>query len=288
MALMDDIKKSLQSGFKLPQFGQSQRLEELQRASTGRLARETGPKTTYLAEQVAATAAEQQRKEDVLAGQVAAEELTMAEKEQQEQFRQQNKLIDERVLNARQDMQNKVSNILQEYSQRTGEIQMREDSAKTQFALGMMRMSNDDYLDRLETEGAAARLNETAAFEWELTQSIFKDELELLRNDLAFQASMNADERAFKEYLAEMDWETAIQLAEAELESEQTIQRYEAIGDVVSGVTRAGVKAYGTFGDDGTMETTLGSSKLGSGLGVEEQSGLDTNYMPGSTTRMDS
>lgn len=287
MALMDDIKKSLQSGFKLPQFGQSQRLEELQRASTGRLARDTGPKTTYLAEQVAATAAEQQRKEDVLAGQVAAEELTMAEKEQQEQFRQQNKLLDERVLNARQDMQNKVSNILQEYSQRTGEIQMREDSAKTQFALGMMRLSNDDYLDRLETEGAAARLNDSAAFEWELTQSIFKDELDLLRNDLAFQASMNADERAFKEYLAEMDWETAIQLAEAELESEQTLQRYEAIGDVVSGVTRVGTR-MATSSLDGTTETTLGSSRQATDVGFEEQSGLDTNYMPGSTTRMDS
>lgn len=287
MALMDDIKKSLQSGFKLPQFGQSQRLEELQRASTGRLARDTGPKTTYLAEQVAATAAEQQRKEDVLAGQVAAEELTMAEKEQQEQFRQQNKLLDERVLNARQDMQNKVSNILQEYSQRTGEIQMREDSAKTQFALGMMRLSNDDYLDRLEAEGEAARLNDSAAFEWELTQSIFKDELDLLRNDLAFQASMNADERAFKEYLAEMDWETAIQLAEAELESEQTLQRYEAIGDVVSGVTRVGTR-MATSSLDGTTETTLGSSRQATDVGFEEQSGLDTNYMPGSTTRMDS
>lgn len=285
MALMDDIKKSLQSGFKLPQFGQSQRLEELQRASTGRLARETGPKTTYLAEQVAATAAEQQRKEDVLAGQVAAEELTMAEKEQQERFRQQNKLIDERVLNARQDMQNKVSNILQEYAERTGEIQMREDSAKTQFALGMMRMSNDDYLDRLETEGAAARLNETAAFEWELTQSIFKDELDLLRNDLAFQAAMNADEREFKEYMAEMDLMTALELAQDEAAALQTLAKYEAIGDITTGVVRAG-KGIAENMSDGTTKTTLGSSRTATDIGIEEQSGLDTGYLPGSDTEI--
>jgi hypothetical protein len=248
MALMDDVKKSLQSGFQLPQFGQSQQLERLQRASTGRLVKDTGPQMVSLAEQVAASAAEQQRKEDVLAGQVAAEELTMQEKAQQEQFRQQNKELDERVLNARQDMQNKVDNILQEYTQRSGEIAMREDSAKTQYALAMMRLSNDDYLDNLETQAASSRLQDAAAFEWELTQSIFRDEINLLKNDLSFRSAIAADERTFKEYLAEMSAEQALILAEQELETASTVAAYEAAGEMVTGAARAGAEIYAKKG----------------------------------------
>lgn len=269
MALMDDVKKSLQSGFQLPQFGQSQQLERLQRASTGRLVKDTGPQMVSLAEQVAASAAEQQRKEDVLAGQVQAEQLSQEEEAQWEEFRQKNKQIDEQILNARQDMQNKVDNILQEYSQRTGELVMKQESAKTQYALTLMRLSNDDYLDKLETEAAASRLHESTSFEWELTRSIFEDELDLLRNDLSFRASIAADERAFKEYLTEMSEETAIQLAMEELEAEQTLQQYEALGQLASGAARTGKLAY-----DGLSEDSAGTTR--------ETTMLDTSRLPSS------
>jgi hypothetical protein len=262
MALMDDVKKSLQSGFQLPQFGQSERLERLQRASTGRLVKDTGPAATSLAEQVAASAAEQQKKEDVLAGQMQAEQLSQEEEAQWEEFRQKNKQIDEQVLNARQDMQNKVDNILQEYSQRTGELVMKQESAKTQYALALMRLSNDDYLDKLETEAAASRLHESTAFEWELTRSIFEDELDLLRNDLSFRASIAADERTFKEYLTEMSEETAIQLAMEELEAEQTLQKYEAWGQLASGAARAGKMAYENLSEEESPQTFGGQGPL--------------------------
>lgn len=262
MALLDDVKKSLQSGFQLPQFGESARIKELQQAATGRLVRETGPQTVSLAEQVAASAAKQQQQEDVLAGKVQAEELSQAEEAQWEDFRQKNKQIDEQILNSRQNMQNKVDNILQEYSQRTGELVFKQESAKTQYALALMRLSNEDYLDKLETEAAASRLHEAASFEWEMTRSIFKDELDLLRNDLEFRSALASDERTFKEYLAEMDADTAIQLAAAEMEAESTLQKYEAWGNLASGATRAGVMAYENWPGEESPQTFGGQGPL--------------------------
>jgi len=243
MALMDDIKKSLTSGFQLPQFGQSEQLRRMQRATSGKIAADEGPEAVSLAEQVAATAAKQQQEEDVLAGKVQAEQLAMEEKAQQEAARQKGAELDEKRLNMQQDLQNKVSNILQEYSQRVGEIDMREDSAKTQYVTTLMRLSNEDYIDQLEVEGARSRLQDQASFEWELTQSIFEDELDLLKNDLEFRSSIAAENREWKEYMAEWTLDQAMELALTDLDAAERLANVQAAGEAISGIARAATTA---------------------------------------------
>lgn len=260
MALLDEVRKSLQSGFELPQFGQSEQIRKLQQAATGVRTTEAGPGKVAFAEQIAATAAEQQRQEDVLAGKVQAEQLTMQERAQQEQFRQQNIELDEKFLNARIDLQNKTSNLLQDYSQRTGEIEMRQESAKTQYLTTLMRLSNDDYLDKLETEAASSRLQEQSAFEWELAQSVFNEEIGLLQSDLAFRSALAADDRTFKEYLNEMELSTALELSSLEILSSETLSKYKAYGQGASGIIRGGLQAYSSLSEesDGGSQTKEG------------------------------
>lgn len=270
MALIDDIKKSLQSGFQLPQFGQSEQVRQLQRAASGKLAKETGPGPVFLAEQVAATAAEQQRQEDVMAGKVQAEQLTMQEKAQQEQFRQQNIELDDKLLNAKLDMQNKASSLLQEYTQRTGELEMRQESAKTQYMTALMRLSNDDYLERLETEAAVSRLQEQSAFEWELAQSVFNEEISLLKNDLGFRSAMAADARTFKEYLAEIDINQAIELAVSDAKAKESAAQWQAAGQAISSVIRGGTTLAGNMSNmqtTGTETVEFGDTTLASSGG---------------------
>jgi len=273
MALLDDVKKSLQSGFQLPQFGQSERLREMQRATSGKLAGETGPAAASLAEQVAATAAEQQRQEDVLQGKIQAEQLSMQERQQQEETRQKSRQLDEQMLNAKQDMQNKVSNILQDYTQRGGELDLREESARTQYAIAMMRLSNDDYLDQLEVEASRSRLQEEASFSWELTQSVFEDELSILKNDLSFRSAINADERTFKEYIAEMQLETALELSDIELASFETLSKYEAYGEGASALIRAGGQLAAQSLGEEEEETGGGGGGTKTGFGTSTRPG---------------
>jgi hypothetical protein len=279
MALMDDIKKSLTSGFQLPQFGQSEQLRRMQRASSGKIARDEGPEAISLAEQVAATAAEQQQQEDILFGKIQAEQLSMEEKAQQEAARQQGRELDEKRLNMQQDLQNKISNILQEYSQRVGEIDMREDSAKTQYVTTLMRLSNEDYIDQLEVEGAQSRLQDQASFEWELAQSVFDSELELLKNDLEFRSSIAAENREWKEYMAEWTLDQAMELALTDLDAAERLAQIEATAEMVSATARGVAKVAGS---SASKPTTLGPARDARNIGIQEQSGLDTNYLPDS------
>ena len=267
MALLDQVKKSLTSGFQLPQFGQSERIKELQAATAGRelVGGEGGPAQGSLAETVAAAAAQQQQKEDILQGQVAAAGLEQQAKEQEQQFQQRTAMLDEQALNSRQQMLNKTQEILQDFSQRRDELNFREDSARVQYAMTSMRMSNDDYLDRLEAEAARSRLDDQTAFDWELTQSIFKEEFEMFKNDLSFRAAMNAEEREFKEYLAEIDINQAIQLAALKTEASETAAQYQAYGNIASGTIRAGAAYAGQALAESPTPTTQStrSSNLG-------------------------
>lgn len=253
MALLDQVKKSLTSGFQLPQFGQSARIKELQAATAGRtiVGGEGGPAQRSMAETVAAAAAQQQQKEDVLQGEVAAAGLEQQAKEQEQQFQQRTAMLDEQALNSRQQMLNKTQEILQDFSQRRGELDFKENSSRVQYALASLRMSNDDYLDRLEAEAARSRLDDQTAFEWELTQSIFADEMELFKNDLAFKHSMNADERAFRDYLAEIDIDQAIQLSGMDIQAAETAAQYKAGGEFLS----AGVQAVGQAAKEGYFKS---------------------------------
>lgn len=252
MALLDQVKKSLTSGFQLPQFGQSESLKQLQAATAGRevVGGQGGPQQGSMAEMVAAAAAKQQQKEDVLQGQMAVEGLEQQEREQEQQFEQRLGALNEEELNMRQRAQNQAQQILQDFTQRRGELDFKENSARVQFAVASMRMSNDDYLDQLEVEGARARLDDQTAFEWELTNTIMSAEMELFKNDLSFKAAMNADDRAFKEYIAEIDINQALTLAAMQTEADETAAQYQAIGTAVS----AGVKAVGTAAEKGYFD----------------------------------
>ena len=236
MALLDQVKKSLTSGFQVPQFGQSERIRELQTGAAGRemVGGEGGPQQGSLAETVAAAAAQQQQQEDILQGQVAAAGLEQQEKEQEQQFQQKTAQLDEQAINVRQQMQNKTQEILQDFVQRRDELDFKANSSRVQYALASMRLSNDDYLDKLEAEGARSRLEDQNAFEWELTQTIMANEMEMFQNDLSFKVAMNADERTFKEYIAEFNIDQAIQLAVAEAEAAETQAQFEAVGGLVS------------------------------------------------------
>lgn len=241
MALLDQVKKSLTSGFQVPQFGQSQSLKQLQAGTAGRqvIGGEGGPRQGSVAEIVAAAGARQQQKEDIAQGELAAAQLEQQEAKQEQQFEQRKAVLNEEELNVRQQMQNKTQEILMDFSQRRGELDFKENSSRVQFAMAAMRMSNDDYLDQLEVEGAQSRLNDQAAFDWELTQTIMADEMEIFKNDLSFKAAMNADDREFKEYLFEMDMNTAIELAALGAETAEVVSQYEAAGQIISGAASA-------------------------------------------------
>lgn len=246
MALLDQVKKSLTSGFQLPKFGQSEKIKELQAATAGRalLGGEGGPAQGSQAEMIAAAGAQEQQKEDVLQGQMAAAGLEQQAAQQEQQFQQKQAFLDEESLNIRQQTLNKTQDILQDFFQRKGELDFKEESSRVQYAIASMRLSNDDYLDRLEAEAARSRLEDQTAFDWELTQSIFREELGIFKNDLDFKRALGAEERDFKEYMAEFNLDQAIQLSQIDMQAAESAAQYQAMGQLASAGGQALAAAY--------------------------------------------
>lgn len=215
--------------------GTTQALRRVQQAATGK-AREAGPiQEDIIPEQVALQEAEQmQRVQQVQAEQTAA---GLAEKAaaQKQEFTFGLQDMDEKQVNASQELMNKSLSILQEFEQGKARIDVAKDKARMEQALFGLRLTNKKYIDKLEIEGRKRRLDNAVQFKEALAEALFKEELGLLKTDIAFKRALAADDRAFEKLLGSMDLDTALRLATQEAEAMQIAQIVSGAKDIVSG-----------------------------------------------------
>ena len=222
--------------------GTTQALRRVQQAATGR-AREAGPiQEDIVPEQVALQEAEQmQRVQAAQAQQVQAglEERAAAQK-QEFAFGLQD--MDEKQVNASQDLMNKSLSILQDFQQGRARLDLGKDKARMEQALFGLRLTNKKYIDQLQVEGRKRRLDNAVQFKEALTETLFKEELDLLKSDISFKRALNADEREFQRMLSSISLDMAIKLATQEADAMNIMQMVEGTKQVVSG----SLKAYDT------------------------------------------
>jgi 2-hydroxychromene-2-carboxylate isomerase len=102
-------------------------------------------------------------------------------------------------------------------------------------ALFGMRLSNKKYIDQLEIEGRKRRLDNAVQFKEALTETLFKEELDLLKSDIAFKRKLAGDEREFAALLESIDLDTALKLVMQESEATQIAMVAQGAKDVISG-----------------------------------------------------
>jgi hypothetical protein len=102
-----------------------------------------------------------------------------------------------------------------------GELDFQKDKAVVEQAGFYARLANDQYVEKLQNEGARARINSAADFEEEFTRTILRDEEQTLKNSLLFEELLKADERKFEVLLQGMDLDFAIQVAGIDLDALQ-------------------------------------------------------------------
>ena len=220
--------------------GTTQALRRVQQAATGK-ARETGAiQEDVIPEQVALQEAEQMQRIQTAQEQLAVTGLQQKEQAQQQELKFGLQDMEERETNAIQEMLNKTSAILQDFEQGKARLDNARDKARMEQALFGMRLANKKYTDQLEIEGRKRRLDNAVQFKEALTEAIFKEEMNLLKDDLSFRRKMAADEREFEKMLADIDIELAIKLALQEAEAIQVAQVVSGAKAVVTG----GIQAY--------------------------------------------
>jgi len=251
--------------------GTTQALRRVQQAATGK-AREAGPiQEDIIPEQVALQEAEQMQQVQAAQEQQVQTQLEQKEQAQQQEFKFGLQDMDERQTNATQELLNRTTGILQEFEQGKARLDNAKDKARMEQALFGMRLANKKYTDQLAMEGRKRRLDNAVQFKEALTETLFKNELDLLRNNLEFKRKLNGEAREFEKLLQDIDIETALKLALQEAEAEQIAQIVQGSKEVISGAA----EAYSTYNkpkekgaDSGTQSTTTtspGTTGTGSG-----------------------
>jgi len=200
----------------------------------------TGPKQTNIGEQAAITqtgaAMAQQGQQGILAtlaNQQKSQALT-------EQAADQTKQTEQAFLFNQQDLDRKTNNLINQFKNQNRDLDNKAYQATAEQLGHVLRMQNDQYINKLKNEGARARLNDEAEFRKQAAVNTFANQIELLKNSQFYDSLMNDDRRTYIDKLAEMDNGAASQIANSEIKAANTRQIFQAGGDTVI----QGSKAY--------------------------------------------
>jgi hypothetical protein len=162
----------------------------------------------------------------------------MQRAEQEQQFKFNLEEMDERQVNASQELMNRSLSILQDFEQGRAKLELGKDKARMEQALFGMRLSNKKYVDQLEIEGRKRRLDNAVQFKEALTETLFKEELDLLKSDISFKRKLAGDEREFAALLESIDLDTALRLVMQESEAANIALIAQGSKEVISGVLK--------------------------------------------------
>ena len=120
------------------------------------------------------------------------------------------------------------------------------DDAKDALAVEMLghhaRMTNDKYLHQLNMADKELDLNNSLSWSREQAKSVINAELEDFYDKIDFDKFMNADDRAFKKEMAQMDMATAQRLLDESVKQMNKQALYEGSGEIIKSGIQAGEK----------------------------------------------
>lgn len=188
-----------------------------------------------LGERLASVQALNQAKDVTKEAQMQGVSLDQQQDALAQQFNQQNTQISENRVAAQEQFNTQLKGMMSEYTSQLKGLNLQKDKARMEQAGFMLRMGNQQYIDKLQMEGRKSRLDDAIAFNEELNRSVFSQELDLFSNSLEFRNLMQADARSFQQQLGNMDNEFAMQIAMADNKAAGSQMMWSGIGSAVGG-----------------------------------------------------
>lgn len=214
---------------------------KVQAAPTGQ------PQRTARAEQIAQMQIGQQAQQLEQAGAQQREQQQLQAREQKQRIEQNKVELEEKRLDQRIQFNQRSEDILRDLKQKERELDFKRDGAKVEQLGFNIRLNNEQYINKLQTEARRARIYDDFQFREELQRAIFAEERDLFNNDLQFRRMIDANEREFKQQLENIDIEQAIQIANIEAQQANQEMIWSGVGDLVSGAA----KAYAAYEGEG-------------------------------------
>lgn len=135
---------------------------------------------------------------------------------------------------------NERAKLLESARQAKAEGRLARAGAAVNQAEFLRRLSNDKYIQELQQTGQLMRLDSKQGFEKALADEVFGEKLGILQDRLTWDELMNANDIAFKEKLAAIDLESALEMSELGIKTAATQTGITGVSTLASG----GAQAY--------------------------------------------
>lgn len=241
---------------------------------TGKALDTTGGLNTRLSslgERLASVQALNQAKEVTKEAQLQGISLDQQQDQLQQQFQQSSTRLSEERIGMQEQFNTQLKGMMFEYKNQLKSLNLSRDKSRMEQMGFMLRMGNQEYMDKLQLEGRRARLDNAVSFNEALQQSIFADEMDLFSSSLEFRNYMYADMREAQKQLAEIDIEFALQVANADNQAASGQMMWSGVGNVLG----AGLSyAAGNKSTPKTYEAVGGGVNPNLGVMSNVQGGL--------------
>lgn len=176
--------------------------------------------------------------------QQAAQIQQIGQQQQAREVEQKSQQQQAEIAQARQanqmQTQLRTDQLLQELEQGRGKIDLAKYQANLEQVGQNLRLSNQQYIDNLQREGARARLNDSLQFSEQLARSTLSANKDLLEKQLGNKSILATNDREFAKKLSEMGISNAWQMFNNEMKAEKERAQIGAIGSVlIAGVSAA-------------------------------------------------
>jgi len=229
MPLMDVIKKYRQSSQTAMGGNDSVSYD----AAGGVLRRDTGAEAAQakLGKNIVSGAAA-----EVAGATIEADQMEISQMQRAQQVTEQR----QRGISDKQKFELKASELVDSLARERKQLSTREQIDRMEVAASQLRLADDKYRFQLEDEGRRQRLTDGIAFEDAMKRAVFADEAEIFKYNISMKKALDLDDAAFSKWLAEIDVNTALQVAD-------TKKAAAAQSAMISGVSQAGYAGYNTY-----------------------------------------
>lgn len=262
----DSIAQAAQPGISFAPSGLEQ-TQKMAQASTGKAdAGGVDVAVSNVGEQLAQQNAAKQQQQLATQANAMENEQQQKEEEQYMQLHEQELDIRNQALRVKQEFNNRLSQVLAEFKEKGDSLDIDKQKAQVDQITQMTRLLDDKYVNNLKIEGSRNRLADKRAFAEAALDAAFDNQLGLLQDDFEAKSLLRADERAFNVKLANMGYDTAMSVVNAELEAAKQQQQWNAAGALIE----TGISAWGKGAFESKPAPTTAPKATVSGKSTEE------------------
>jgi len=194
----------------------------------------------------------------------------------QQQYQGQVNLMTQQRISMRTDFNNKLNGMLQQSAEQLQSLTIQDNRSRAEQMGTMLRLSNDEYVTKLNDQATRDRLTDAASFKMALATTVFDQETALFSNNLAFRNMLQQDHRNAVDAVASMDLDFAMSMATTQNKSAAANQMWSGVG-TAGGTAAAGAlyaynqpstpdqpgPVYSDAGTGGAVPTTAAQNPAG-------------------------